>query len=119
VRGAFWVTWLSQVHSTLVVTTMLSDASSVNGADQEHIRGFEVDLARCELWIGTVRFTSQEHKYRQERILRNGYTLLLFREWWNMSHFHRNFHLDFLWKHKNDCVYDIVFVSNNLSHMEW
>jgi len=26
----------------------------------------------------------------------------------------------FLWKHKeNDCVYDIVFVLNNLSHMEW
>jgi len=30
------------------------DASSVNGVDQENIRGFEMDLARCELLIGTV-----------------------------------------------------------------
>jgi len=48
VQGAFWDTWLSQVH-----TSHLS-ASSVNGADQNHIWGFEVDMARCKLWIGTV-----------------------------------------------------------------
>jgi len=43
VQGAFWDTWLSQVH-----TSHLS-ASSVNGADQNHIWGFEVDMARCKL----------------------------------------------------------------------
>ncbi len=47
------------------------DASLIKGAEQGHIREFELYLARCELWA-TTDGVSQVHKYRQERILRNG-----------------------------------------------
>ncbi len=48
------VTWL--VLKRLCSSSHKSplDASLIKGAEQGHIRGFELYLARCELWIGTV-----------------------------------------------------------------